>query len=121
MIANPSLKTKFLLTKVPSRMLDVTTTITVRVAFVRLTDEGELHDCLIYPEADFYNANGTRKISDGQLNAAIAVRTNNWRSAVAQAKLDEQARPEPTLDEEFGHLSNPKLIDLKAWLVAKGI
>ena len=96
------------------------TTVEVRVKFVRNTPDGELHDCLVFSLADFFNPDGTRKLTNAQVNASIQVKVTAWRNAVAAQRAI--ITPEPTDDEVFGEFDqNPTFRQrLRNWLQAKG-
>ena len=77
-----------------------TMSIQVRVSFTNETPLGDYSDCLVYELGDFFNANGTRKITNVQLRDAAQAKTAVWKAAVRAARA--VVTPEPTLEEMFG-------------------
>lgn len=88
--------------------------IQVRVNFTNETPLGDYSDCLVYELADFFNPNGTRKITNAELRDTIQVRTAAWKETVRVAR--ERVTPERTLEQTFGEDPDTELAKVYRYL-----
>lgn len=78
-------------------------TIQVQVRIERETKFGSYHDALYFTSTDFFNEDGTRKVTDEQIEALAQQRVANHELNIEEARLRPPA-PEPTDEELFGNL-----------------
>lgn len=87
------------------------------------TKHGELHDAIYLPVEEFFEKDGTRKLSDKDVDALVSERVEKYEAAVDAAKL-VVPDPPPSDEELFAatvsSMSEAEQVKLKEWLIAKG-
>ena len=94
------------------------TTIQIQVRIERDTAEGTFCDALYYTPAEFYKLNGTRNVTDLQIESAAAQRVANYVSRIAASRLLPPAPP-ATSQELFGWMSAAQIAQFEAWKAAR--
>ena len=93
-----------------------TNTVQVQVRIERDTKYGSIRDALYFDKSDFFNADGSQKVTSAQIDTLAAARVVTYEKAVEDAQL---VIPNvPTVDELFDQFKD-KLRRLKAWIKKK--
>lgn len=83
--------------------------INIQVRIERQTKYGDYHDALYFSSSEFFNDDGTRKLTDEQIEAHAQQRVANFEKNIEDARL-RPPPPEPTDEELFGNLP-PDYVD----------